>query len=67
MSANIYSIETLLVGTYYRSRSVEGEITHAEKDNRAVWYGEDTQSYLVEIRPTNSIKKVWRTLAVSTN
>jgi len=67
MSANIYSIESLLVGKYYRSNSTRGEITHAEKDNRAVWYGEDTQSYLVEIRPENGIKKVWRTLAVSTN
>ena len=67
MSANIYSIETLLIGKSYRSRSVEGEIIHAEKDNRAVWYGEDTNSYLVEIRPTYGIKNVWRTLAVSTN
>ena len=65
MSANIYSIESLLVGHYYRSRSVEGEITHAEKDNRAVWYGENCESYLVEIRPTYGTKKVWRTLAVS--
>mgnify|MGYP003335190770 FL=1 len=45
MSANIYSIESLLVGKFYRSRSVEGEIIHAEKDERAVWYGEDTNSY----------------------
>jgi hypothetical protein len=67
MSVNLYSIESLLVGKSYRSRSVQGEIIHAEKDNRAVWYGEDTQSYLVEIRPTNGIKNVWRTLAVSTN
>ncbi len=67
MSVNLYSIESLLVGKSYRSRSVQGEIVHAEKDNRAVWYGEDTQSYLVEIRPTNGIKNVWRTLAVSTN
>ena len=64
MSANIYSIEDLLVGTYYRSRSTEGEIRYAEKDNRAVWYGTNTESYLVEIRPTNSIKSVWRTVAV---
>jgi hypothetical protein len=64
MSANIYSIESLLVGKHYRSKSVEGEITHAEKDNRAVWYGDNTESYLVEIRPTNGFKRVWRTLAV---
>lgn len=64
MSVNLYSIESLLVGTHYRSRSVEGEIVHAEKDERAVWYGEDTESFLVEIRPTHGIKKVWRTVAV---
>lgn len=66
MSANIYSIESLLVGKYYRSNSVRGEITHAEKDNRAVWYGENTNAYLVEIRPDYGVNKVWRTLAVST-
>ena len=65
MSANVYTIEDLLVGHNYRSRSIEGEIVHAEKDNRAVWYGEDTEPYLVEIRPTNGIKRVWRTVAVS--
>ena len=64
MSANVYTIEHLLVGKYYRSGSTRGEIVHAEKDNRAVWYGENTESYLVEIRPENGYNKVWRTLAV---
>lgn len=64
MSANIYSIESLLVGKNYRSNSLSGEIVHAEKDNRAVWYGDNTESYLVEIRPTHGFKNVWRTLAV---
>jgi hypothetical protein len=63
--ANLYTIENILTGTYYRSKTVDGVISHAEKDDRAVWYGENTQSYLVEIRPTNSIKSVWRTVAVS--
>lgn len=63
MSANVYSIESLLVGHPYRSRSIQGEIVHAEKDNRAVWY-EGCESYLVEIRPTIGTKNVWRTLAV---
>jgi len=31
MSANLYNIESLLVGKTYRSRSVEGEIVSAEK------------------------------------
>lgn len=63
MSANVYSIENLLVGKTYRSRSVEGEIVNAEKHPHAVWY-EGCESYLVEIRPTNSIRNTYRTLAV---
>ena len=64
MSANIYSIESLLVGKYYRSNSVRGEITHAEKDNRAVWYGENCEPYIVRIRQGVG-NYVYRTLAVS--
>ena len=64
MSANIYSIESLLVGHYYRSRSAEGEIISAEKDNRAVWYGENTEAYIVRIRQGVG-NYVYRTLAVS--
>ncbi len=64
MSANIYSIESLLVGTYYRSKTVEGEIVSAEKDERPVWYGDECESYLVEIRPTHGFNKVIRTVAV---
>jgi hypothetical protein len=63
MSANVYSIENLLVGKTYRSRSVVGEIVNAEKHPHAVWY-ENCESYLVEIRPTNSLKNTYRTLAV---
>ena len=62
--ANIYSIENLLVGHYYRSRSVEGEIVDAEKHPSAVWYGQDTEAYLVRIRSMYG-KYVYRTLAVS--
>ena len=63
MSANVYSIESLLVGKEYRSRTLTGEIISAEKHPHAVWY-QDCESYLVEVRPTNSIKNVYRTLAV---
>jgi hypothetical protein len=63
MSANIYSIESLLVGKTYRSRSLEGEIVRAEKDTRAVWYGDNTESYLVEVRAGVGNYQ-WRTLAV---
>lgn len=64
MSANVYTIENLLVGTHYRSKTVEGQIVSAEKDERPVWYGENCESYLVEIRPTHGLKKVIRTVAV---
>jgi hypothetical protein len=64
MSANVYTIEAMLENMVYRSKSVTGFIIHAEKDNRAVWYGEDLEPYLVEIRPENGTKNVWRTLAV---
>jgi hypothetical protein len=60
--ANLYKIEDLLIGKTYRSNSLTGEIVSAEKDNRAVWYGDNTESYLVEV---NSIyRNKWRTIAV---
>ena len=52
MSANVYSIESLLVGTNYYSRTLQGEIVSAEEHPHAVWY-EDCESYLVEIRNQN--------------
>jgi hypothetical protein len=62
MSANVYSIENLLVGKTYRSRSVEGEIISAEKHPHAVWY-DGCESYLVEIRKQGG-GYTYRTLAV---
>ena len=49
MSANLYNIESLLIGKPYRSRSVSGEIVSAEKHPQAVWY-EGADAYLVQIR-----------------
>jgi hypothetical protein len=49
MSANVYSIESLLIGKTYRSRSLVGEIVSAVKHPQAVWY-EGADAYLVEIR-----------------
>jgi hypothetical protein len=66
MSANVYSVESLLVGKNYRSRSIEGVILNAEKHPHGVWY-EDCESYLVEIQPTNSIRTTYRTIAVKNN
>jgi hypothetical protein len=62
--ANLYTIEDLLVGKFYRSRSVEGEIISAEKDTRAVWYGENTEPFIVRIRKGVG-DYTYRTLAVS--
>lgn len=62
MSANIYTIESLLVGKIYRSNTIQGEIVSAEKHPKDVWYGKDCESYLVEIG-TPAGRKV-RTVAV---
>lgn len=66
MSANLYSIEDLLIGKSYRSKSIEGIIQSAEKREDSVWYDNAT-AYLVEVRPTNSIANVYRTIAVRNN
>lgn len=63
MSANVYSIESLLIGQEYRSRTLTGKIVHAEKHPKAVWY-EGCESYLVEVRPEIGIRNQYRTLAV---
>ena len=63
MSANVYSIESLLVGQEYRSRTLTGKIVHAEKHPKAVWY-DGCESYLVEVRPEIGIRNQYRTLAV---
>ena len=49
MSANVYTIEKLLVGKEYRSNTLRGEIISAEKHPKAVWY-EGAESYLVEVK-----------------
>ena len=60
--ANLYTIESLLIGKTYNSKSLTGKIVSAEKDNRAVWYGENTESYLVEV--DSIYRNKWRTVAV---
>jgi hypothetical protein len=62
MSANVYSIQDLLVGTRYVSRSTRGEIIGAEKHPHAVWY-EGCETYLVEIRKQYG-GNTYRTVAV---
>jgi hypothetical protein len=70
MSALKYNIETLLEGKYYRSRSrnLEGIIQHAEK-REGIWYGENLEAYVVQVRPTYNgkilEKDFWATVCVS--
>jgi hypothetical protein len=66
MSANLYSIESLLIGKAYRSRSLEGIIQSAEKHPSAVWY-ENAEAYLVRVRPTHGLSDKYRTIAVRIN
>jgi len=63
MSANLYNVQSLLVGKPYRSRSVEGEIVSAEKHPHAVWY-KNAEAYLVEIRK-NTGGYTYRSVAVA--
>jgi len=52
MSANVYTIQDLLVGKTYRSNTLTGEIISAESHPKAVWY-EGAEAYLVEVRNAN--------------
>ena len=63
MSANLYTIENLLVGKTYRSRSVEGEIVSAEPHPKAVWY-DGAEAYLVQVRDNLRGKYTYRSIAV---
>ena len=65
MSAKPYTIESLLVGKYYRSHSRhdEGTIIHAEKRD-GIWYGENFDAYVIQVSPARGIKDVWATVAV---
>jgi hypothetical protein len=69
MSANVYTIENLLVGKMYRSNSLTGEIISAEK-NDSVWYA-NADTYKVQVRPIYSaplnLKDTYRYLAVKTS
>jgi hypothetical protein len=66
MSANIYSIENLLIGKIYRSKTLTGEIVSAEKHPKAVWY-DGAESYLVEVRDSLKGGYIFRTIAVKEN
>ena len=67
MSANVYTVQSLLVGTNYSSRTLQGEIVSAEPHPHAVWY-EGCDTYLVEVAPNSGYnnwgRKTYRTVAV---
>ena len=63
MSANVYNVQSLLVGTEYQSRTLTGKIVSAEPHPKAVWY-EGAEAYLVEVRPTYGLRNQYRTVAV---
>ncbi len=57
MSANTYSVQSLLVGKMYYSKTLQGEIIDAEPTNE-VWYA-DCDTYLVQVRPTYSNRGIY--------
>ena len=65
MATKLYSIENLLVGKTYRStsRHFEGTITHAEK-REGIWYGENTEAYVVQIKTPAYLSDRYATVAV---
>jgi hypothetical protein len=67
MSANVYSVQSLLVGKEYISKTMRGEIINAEPHPKAVWY-QGAEAYLVRIAPysgyNNWGRKTYRTVAV---
>jgi len=48
--ANLYTIENLLIGKTYKSTTLRGEIVEAEKSTQPLWYGDNTEAYLVRVR-----------------
>lgn len=70
MSANVYSVQSLLVGTDYTSRTLQGKIISAQPHPKAVWY-EGCDTYLVEVAPNSGFGawrgSTYRTIAVKTS
>lgn len=62
MSANLYTIENLLIGKIYRSNSLVGEIVEAEKDTRPIYYA-DAEAFRVRVRSEGG-RYTYRTVAV---
>jgi hypothetical protein len=67
MATKLYTIESLLVGKNYRSRNrhFEGEIVSAEK-REGIWYGENTEAYVIQVRTPAYLSDRYATIAVKT-
>jgi hypothetical protein len=65
MATKLYTIENLLVGKEYHSRSrhFSGEIVSATP-RPEIWYGDNTEAYLIEINYKGSIRNKFATIAV---
>jgi len=61
--AILYSVENLLVGKQYNSRTLEGTIVEAEKTDK-VYFGNDNVAYLVRVRQDKMFKDTYRYIAV---
>ena len=64
MATKLYTIENLLVGKEYRSRSrhFNGEIVSATP-RPEIWYGDNTEAYLIEIN-IRTLRNKFATIAV---
>jgi len=67
MTANVYNVQSLLIGKEYISRTLRGEIISAEPHPKAVWY-DGCETYLVEVAPNSGSnnwgRRTYRTVAV---
>jgi hypothetical protein len=64
MATKLYTIENLLVGKTYNSRSrhFEGVIVSATP-RPAIWYGDNTEAYLIEVN-AKGLRNKFATIAV---
>ena len=58
--ANLYTIENLLIGKTYNSKTLRGEIISADKSS--VWY-DNAEGYLVQVK-SDTGKYTYRNIAV---
>jgi hypothetical protein len=65
MATKLYTIPDLLIGKEYRSRNrhFEGEIISAEP-RPEIWYGDNTEAYLIGVNYKGSIRTKYATIAV---